>query len=206
MTTGIVPNPTTTLNIRKSWHMIENTAVTWSFVFIKCHKGQSSVSSAKLGIKGSTEAGFLSSLRSGAALSMVVMQTLTDNVTLLKTLICLIIVKMFFYPSRMSLNFLEGLSASILPNPWESKKVLLDQVNNKHFIHFVCLFKKTIAVQTLSLPFLQCGRMMTGWKSFLGRPLKKLRQRQQLEKHPKLQLRRWEDFTSNLCLCEVFPL
>lgn len=76
--------------------MIENTAVTWSFVFIKCHKGQSSVSSAKLGIKGSTEAGFLSSLRSGAALSMVVMQTLTDNVTLLKTLICLIIVKMFF--------------------------------------------------------------------------------------------------------------
>lgn len=42
----------------------------------------------------------------------------------------------------MSLNFLEGLSASISPSPWESKKVLLDQVNNKHFIHFVCLFKK----------------------------------------------------------------
>lgn len=187
--------------------MIENTAVTWSFVFIKCHKGQSSVSSAKLGIKGSTEAGFLSSLRSGAALSMVVMQTLTDNVTLLKTLICLIIVKMFFFiPLEWVWTFWKDCPRQYCQTHENQRRFFSTRwITNISYILFVSL-KKTIAVQTLSLPFLQCGRMMTGWKSFLGRPLKKLRQRQQLEKHPKLQLRRWEDFTSNLCLCEVFPL
>jgi len=56
------------------------------------------------------------------------------------------------------------------------------------------LFSKCSMALTLNVSFPQYGRMMTGWRNFLGRLWRKLRQRQQLEKRPTQQHKRWDGF------------